>query len=455
MNFLARKAALFLLVVVTLFSCKKDPVEIGLPQEQTIGVFFDSLTLHTSTVLVDSVRTSLYPMSSFLLAGHYADNKLGIVTAKSFLQIWPATDTLKLGTSPILDSLVLLLKPVYSYGDTTQMQSMYVHQLTEDIIPANDSSKVYYNTGSVSYEDAPIGSVTFSGSAYMPKDTTIRVRLSNDLGNEVIGMAGQYWKDFASTFNGLALIPGTINNAAILGFRNRLNDKESSPVAILRLYYKSDGTQKSYDFVVGHYFNQIQSDRSSTALASIQKPYDSIPASQTDEETYVQGGIGLMTKIEFSNIQKLKEKGNIAINSAQLIIEPVEGTYNSFTPLPPQLILYQVSDQGKLLKNSNGYGIPMLGGYNLGTPLIAVYNTTTKSYVFDLGGSIQQILRKPQATFKAYLSVPSIFLNPLFGDSNIIRPSTSLEDNTHRLVLGSSRRNSNAIKLKIYYTQVK
>ncbi len=108
MNLLIRKLALCLSISALFLACE-DPQDIGKdlqPQNQDFGVLFtDTVTVRTSTVLVDSVRTSI---SNYMLAGQYMDAKLGTVTAKTFFQArFSGSDTTYiLAESPVYDSLV-------------------------------------------------------------------------------------------------------------------------------------------------------------------------------------------------------------------------------------------------------------------------------------------------------------------------------------------------------------
>ena len=448
MSFLIKRIAFFALLSFTFFSCE-DPKDIGLdlePGNQNFGVLFtEDLDVQTSTVLVDSVRTNTSP---YFLAGRYQDQVLGTITAKSFLQVRYniATDTLRLGDSPVVDSLVMILDYEYDYGNTGQPQNLFVHRLTDSL-----RRKVYYNYDKLSYEASPVGSLNFVADT---KRDTLRLHLSKEFGDYLVSFSGKSETDFQRSFYGLALMGGETDNGAIIA----PIITASSTATVLRLYYRNSASPdpKTYDFFLdGRNFNHIQSERTG-ALAGLQNPYDALPSANTGELSYVQAGIGLMTKIEFPDIQKLREKGNIGINRAELVISPVEGTVvNTATP-PPVLTLYGMGTDNKLVGDSTFRYIPLLADFaSTSIPNVSSYNSTKKNYTFPINNYINNLLYEPSATNGLFLSLPSVgFLS--FNPSTFSLPATTpyYERSVDRLVLGSRKHPTNPVKLRVYYTVV-
>jgi hypothetical protein len=450
MNFLIKKIAFFALISFAFFSCE-DPKDIGLdlePGNQNFGVLFtEDLEVQTSTVFVDSVRTNSSP---YFLAGRYQDQVLGTVTAKSFLQVrYSINDTLKLGDSPTLDSLVMILDYDYDYGNTGRSQTLFLHRLTDSL-----RRKVYYNYETLPYEPTPVGSLTFVADT---KRDTLRFRLNNDFGNYLISFAGKSEKEFLNNFYGFSLTGGETDNGAIIA----PIITASSTATVLRLYYHNTGSTdpKTYDFFLdGLNFNHIQNERTG-ALAGLQNPYDALPSGATGELSYVQAGIGLMTKIEFPDIEKLIEKGNIGINQAELIVAPVEGTIVNTTP-PPVLVLYGMGTDNKLVGDSAFRYVPLslLNDFAVDyTPNVAFYNSTKKIYTFPVNRYIRNLLYEPSATNGLFLSLPSIgILSVARINSRFSLPANTAyyERSVDRLVIGSRKHPTNAVKLKVYYTLV-
>jgi hypothetical protein len=252
MNFLIKKVTFCSLLVLTLFACEK-PGDIGLDIKnpgQSFGVLYtDTVTVQTSTVLVDSVRTSRASDNAYLLSGQYTDPQLGIVTARSFFQIYPATDSiLNLGEAPVADSVVLFLRNSYIYGDTIAVQPLNVHLLQNRV-----EDRVYYSTESIPLA-AVIGTAESLPGSRTTNDT-LRVRLDVGVGNQLTALNGRNRADFRNAFNGFAMVPQAGSNGAVLSFNI------VSTASRLRLYYHNTGSQTSkvFDFLVNenNSFNQL------------------------------------------------------------------------------------------------------------------------------------------------------------------------------------------------------
>jgi hypothetical protein len=443
MNLLIKKVALLLLLAAVFFSCE-DPKDIGLdlqPQNQDFGVFFtDTITVVTTTVLVDSVRTSNSP---YLLAGRYLDSKLGPIAAKSFFQVRYGSTAYNLGDAPVFDSLVLFLDYVYEYGNTGRFQNLYVHQLQDSI-----QRKTYYNYDEAGYSLNPVGKKEqFAAKLSSDSLSNLTIRLNENLGQNLMGFSGQEESEFLKAFYGLALIGAPDDNGAIIGINPSVSTSNAGTK--LRLYYHN-GTSTTpvfYDFYLdGRNYVNIKNE---TPLAGLQNPYDAISSANTNEETFVQAGIGLMTRIEFPYIQKLNEKGRIAINRTELEILPVEGTQVNSVNFPPILTLYKSGTDKKIPTNSPTLLFdPLIKDFSRANNFQqasqkASYNATSKSYAFSISEYINSILNEGSSVKALYLSVPSAELG---------LSSASYEHSVGRLVIGSNNHPNTPIKLKLYYT---
>jgi hypothetical protein len=460
MNFLIKKAAVFLLLVLTFFACEK-PGDIGLDIKnpgQSFGVLYtDTVTVQTSTVLIDSVRTSRNSDITYLIAGQYPDPQLGIVTARSFFQIYPATDSiLRFGESPKVDSVVLILRKRFIYGDTNTVQTLNLHVLQNSI-----DNKVYYNNNSIAFSPNVIGRAEWKP---LPRATgdTIRFKLDDSIGELLKTLNGQKEEALISSFNGFAIVPQSGSNAAVISF------PASTSAARLRMYYRNDPvtTQNIFDFVVypSYTFHQVINNKNApwNNLAI----YQPVSSAATGTETLIQGGTGIMTKVDIPHLLKLRENKTIRLNQAYLIVEPVQNKTGSITPLPQQLILYRADPTGKPLRNENGIYVPVEEFSNLslgGTPRIAGYNTTDKQYRFDITQYLQRLLDSKENVTNTsfYLSMPSFSLDSYYsrnGDNSPaieINPSSSLENSVSRLIIGSQQHPTNPLKLQLYYTEIK
>ncbi|WP_247236929.1 DUF4270 family protein [Telluribacter sp. SYSU D00476] len=428
------------------------PRDISLTPLTPVGTFYtDTLTVRTSTVLADSVRTS---NPDILLMGKYKDPLFGEITASSHFWVnTPATTAVEFGTTARYDSLVLLMGYSYTYGDTIPTQKLAVHRITEDL----SRTTTYYNTSKVAYAATPLGEKTFLAR---PSTTgTMRVRLSDNLGSELFTLlstpANQTNDKIHSVLKGLALVPGE-DNTAIIGI-------PGSNGVLLQLYYRSSPTDtvtKAYslgahlNLNTGPYragFNRVIADRTGTPLEDI-KPLQPIPASATNGYTYVQDALGVMTRIEIPYLNRLRANGPAAINRAQLTIRPDLSFNQPGITIPPFLVLLE-TDSTNLIKRNAGYELIVnsdVSGHS-NTPIdpqVQPYNPLTKDYTFFLTTQLQAIL-SGRKTNNSFLLTP-IYTNTL-GQTGT-RFESQLNNRVNRLVVGTK---PGDLKLIVFYTVAK
>ena len=172
--------------------------------------------------------------------------------------------------------------------------------------------------------------------------------------------------------------------------------------------------------------------------ASLVKTQLDNPASFTST-VYVQPLGGLRTKLFFPYLKKLKEKlGNIAINRAELIVPVITGTDNPLKPAQ-RLTLYRfdIAGQKQIIPDLGFLGEASFGGF---------YNSTTKTYSFNISTYIQDLINKPLAQYDTYLGTIDL---PLTNNINIAPAATT----ARRSVLGGKNHPQSPIKLKITYTK--
>lgn len=441
-----------MVLLTTLLTACDPPRDISLTPLTPVGTFYtDTLTVRTSTVLADSVRTS---NPDILLVGKYKDPLFGKITASSHFWVnTRATTAVEFGTTARYDSLVLLMGYGYTYGDTIPTQKLAVHRITEDLSPTT----TYYNTSKVAYAATPLGEKTFLARP----SGTVRVRLSDDLGQELFTLlstpANQTNDKIHSVLKGLALVPGE-NNTAIIGV-------PGTDGVLLQMYYRSSPTDtvaKAYS-LDAHFtqpssgityragFNRVTADRTGTPLEGI-KPLQPIPAAATKGYTYVQDALGIMTKIEIPHLNRIRANGPTAINRAQLTIRPDQSFVKPGITLPPYLVLLETDSTNQIKRNA-GYELIVnsdVAGHSSSPidPQISTYSTVTKDYTFFLTTQLQAIL-SGRKTNNSFLLTP-IYTTSL-GQAGT-RFESQLNNRVTRLVVGTK---PGDLKLIVFYTVAK
>lgn len=402
--------------------------DIGLdiqPQIQDINVYFtDTVTIHTSTVLLDSIATT---NTGYLISGQYLHPLVGNAGATSFFSIGINESSPSIATSAVYDSLVLLLDyDTYSYGDTTQMQHLSVHQLIDPLV----DTKVYYGFDQLAYVSEAMGSKVFQPRPFT--QVPLSIRLSDQMGEEMFNLAKANSltssMEVKNYIKGFALVPGNEDNASILRFN------ASSDSTVIRLYYHEtnlDTEKRTYDFKIsngGSYFNGFTGDRTSTDIALLQTTFQSIPSQTTQQQTYIQGGTGLRTRIDIPYLRSLNTIGNVGMNGATLVIEPVKGTYSSSVSLPESIVLQEVNGSNWIINTTAETSIS----------LQAEHQNETYYYKYDLTSYVNNVFAESTNSKNGLL---------------LSLPSTDNQNTLQTLVLGSNSNGQYKIKLEIYYTR--
>jgi hypothetical protein len=378
-----RKTILLFVLALICFSCgfesDMESLSIGgdfINTRSTISVV-DSFTVSLSTVKIDSLTTS---GNSIIWAGSYTDKEFGFISSTGYYEVG-IPETANVEANDSFDSLLLVMnyKKAY-YGDTSLLQSLQVYRLTGEI--KGDENGNFWNHSSVPYNPVPIGKVTFKPKP--SSNSKVKVRLSDQIGRDFLALmlekdeSVSTFEKFREYFKGLAIGPGIPSNS-ILSF-------SCDSTMNLELYTHRKGLEREsvlQKFPVGSTktsFNNFTADRTGTPIASIAKQLIRIPSSQSNYKTYVQSGIGLLTRIDFPTMQQLMETDRkYVLLKAELIMVPEPGTYKQ-VPLPSQLVLYHTDKSNRVVSE-------IVGDQNATLPgdlvIDKIYNEST-SYTFDI-----------------------------------------------------------------------
>ncbi len=410
-----------LLVLVTVVGCEWGDRDITLVRPNTDNlqvVYTDTVTIFRSTVMKDS----LFSASGNILAGHYEDNLLGKIEAKGFL-LPGLVAGISLQDRAVYDSLVLVTKYDYVYGDTTQRFSLSVHELLDDI-----SRNHYYNTSSAAYDSAPVGVREFFPR---PKSNdSLRIRLSDELGQRLFteGRANNIksQESLIKYFKGLAMVAGQSNNAGFIGF---IQERTT-----IYLHYHVDGpdgkTKYTVDLITGQFFNQVKNDRSGTPFEGLVASRNGLPVSATDGVSVIQSGVGLMTRLDFPYIHQFgADLGKVIVNRAFLRIQLPRNPEVPYMPPPARIGLYTTGANNDWDPSSS----PLITGVFEDD---LVYNA--RYYQIDVSALMMQMAQEKTKSNYGFL------LGPLPAATN---SASTYPTTLDRLVLPSG-----SVKLHIYFT---
>lgn len=429
--------------MISLSSCQKSD-SVSLSQEQGLAIAItDTISLETSTLLLDSLPTAA---KGLMLAGTISDADLGKIRTVSYFQISPSElSSITVPEDAVFDSIRLKLHySGYFYGDTTVDHTLTAHQLSKRMTISSNpgylepeesnvfsSSATFYNRTSLSYDANPIASRTIKPRP--ASGDSVLLKLSSSLGNELFKMVRNSDSRIANTEEFLDYFKGITLRAdgnAVIGY------KDSAQVKIYYSYMGADGLKKRNEMLFNVYdtnyqFNSFSADRSNTPLQTLSLQNKLIPASSTGNKTYIQGGLGLVTKIAIPYISYLAGDDHISLNKAELIVQSTAGSNKHF-PLPKQLTL-----------------------------LVANTNNAPQSTLTDASGNAvalslyQQLTGVEKASYSA--SLTNYIGNYLKSYNNtsllLSLPVNELGSSISRLELGSKDHPAAKIKLIITYTK--
>jgi hypothetical protein len=417
--------------------CQKTAIQYG---EQYVDngvtniILVDSISPVVSTIFKDSVVTSL---GNSLLVGSYTDSYFGKTSASTYLQLAPPALADLLNNAQY-DSMALLMKCNGTYyGDTSAPVTFNVNQLSQEIKLAEGQS-YFFNTSSF-----PVNSTTLGSRSFRLRPLTgdsANIRLDDAKGQELYNMIknkSAILKDnilFTDYFKGLQVSAATNNN--VFSFKDSV---------VMRLYYhQTDISRESKYFDFTFYnkplqFNHISADRSGTPLAALNTQNNELSSVATGNTGYLQPATGIYLKIGFPYIRKLLERTDfIKIIRADLIVKPLQNSYNGFYPLPP--VLYGAQTDGA---NEAGTAISAVVSGAAATEtgnlsIDAVYGTNT-NYTYDVTSYLQQ-----------EITVAAINKNGLL----LIPPGDTRFSSLNRLVIGDVQNVKNKLQLNVYYISV-
>lgn len=481
MNLWARRIGQLLLVAPFLFACKEDTSLLGFKNPNSkFKVRYVEIPIASSNYLVDSLSTSTFISNGVgqFLVGEYLDADLGKVTAIAQTRFLPLRRDTILKTTKF-DSAFIELRYTFNAVGANQNptnQTFEVFELTEAL--EYDSLPYYMNRSLKAVGAEVLGDTIVSPDVadftemLEDRDTLIlKIRIQafgEKLFNEALAYSNgadpdstYYFPDkFVEKYKGLSI--QSASGDKIFGFS--IND----PFSKISVHYSApaDTVARTINFTFSTSsasrtmaFNHISSDRTGSEVEGINFYVD-----KTDKDVrYSQSGIGIMTKLDFSNFFNFTDTipkiisgtdtvPSIIINSAELILSEIQKT-GGFNPASSYKLAV-LRDNNRLAPVKTGadstnvisYGgwlVPdnTVARFPVMTPIGDIansaalsYSSTTNSYSAFLSVFLQElsIAKADKTQFKKYVLVPA-----------------SIRINQDVSRFGVHKDN---IKLKIYYT---
>lgn len=451
---------------ILFFSCQDsfEEHEVGKDLINSDNSVFvtDTVLIKSSTVKLDSIITS-----NTSLIGSYHDEFLGKIKSDAYFRIKPKSSfVLTDEYNPVLDSVVVIFKPTsYYYGDTLKKQSLKVFLVEEEMKNKFDKDVNFYNTQSfkISSQVASIDDAATFPKGYRDemRDQDIRLKIEGETGEAFINTV------FKEAFK--IGLDNRINNyyrwkelshgICIKASDENANIFSMTPESFkLRFYYHDDisepitkeqeekdtsgisekGSHKIFDFQLNTevQFSNISSDRSNTPLENLVKQNQEIKSIDTyntyKNVSFIQAGVGLLTKINFPSVRELNKLGfDRTLLKAELIFYPLLNTQNNNERrLPILFYLNQTNSKNEQL----GYLMKSKSA-KLSSTFVPSDQSELESYFsFDLTSHINLLLTDNDR-----------------NDASLLITPNNLNTSFNRMILSNTGSNKRRIKLKLTY----
>lgn len=387
---------LSLILGFVLVACKKESATIGkngLDQNDLlINGAIDTFQLETYSEFEDSALSS---NTETALLGSYVDPIFGKVTSEFYTQLRLEGVNPNFGDLSLvsIDSFVLGLE-YRSYYGKLDPQTFEVYQLDQDL--SMDST--YYSfqtraTKSLDWMMSDKKTLTPKPSSQIKiganlVDAQLRLFLDTNLARNLMLAAQTNPTDFSSNENFLTYFKGLnvkVNNPTQAeGEGAMLYFNLTAPNSKLTIYYKVNGEQKDFDFLI----DSESADFNHVTIDNEGKKPKQILANPTlgSQEFYAQANYsrGVVKIPHLSKIPK-----NSLIQYAKLELPVTFYSYDPYFPSAIMSVSTKINFTDERLYNIN---------------VVGEYSDVTKSYVIDLKDYIQQLLTENIENRGIYIS---------------------------------------------------
>lgn len=486
-------------VIFVFIGCKKlnESTDLGgglIPPVDNINTFDTSITVlsYNDTLGIQNDSIRLGTSEEFFLGKINNDPFFGKTDARLFLQLKPASypfafNNINGPDSLFIDSVVLVLDYVETYGDTITPQTLNVYEVDQSSNFVPDSAYLI-RQNNFTYSNL-LGTRTVAPQALkdsvktLDGDTTnyqLRIKLNNSFGTRLLNydstvnpLRGAYANDsvFRSKFKGFALQSMNTGNA-IMGF-DLANGR--TKLAVYYRYYKNkpniDTATAYFTFVTG-----AATGSNSAAANHIIRDYTGTPAlaslnngSGSDPILYMMNTPGTYASIKIPDLALVN---NRVVHRAELYMEELYDISDSTFRAPDYMYLDAVDPSittaqkfrtipYDLHVNSSGSALDY-GPFGV-APVYATdpFGNRIRTWHFNMTRYVQHLLTRTQSLyefrlFPAYRFVEQFGIPPGADVGTVIAINPSIAKGRVRLIgsTGPLDTNPRKMKLRLIYSKL-
>ena len=430
----------------------------------------------------DAVRADSYALQRATL-GAFTEGQFGTQKSAYVTQVRLSKYAPDFGTNPIVDSVVLEIKPQYDattkavtttnvthegqvakhtltkyetvkYGNPAATMNIDVHEIATDL-GAVGTEKLSNST--VTTSGVPLGTKVFSGNVYavsinktsdntalLTKETGLRIQLNasyfqTKIANKSGAIELSNESNFINYFKGLK-ISVRENDGYLINF--------APNEVTMTMYYKSGGKSNTFSFDLGSsnvHFSKISYTRSTTFNSVMAN----INSTNGDPLLYMQGmgGPGAGIKLNgagVSDLKRLYKERGAAILSAKVRLYTDTNTWNNSYTKPVGFLVRKqgetdfITDLKTMLGNSN---------YSL----VKAYSTNSNPsyYDIDITKTIKDIVEKEVEAKDLIINIGEY----LTSNGNLVSEdyNNNVSSPYRAVFVGTNTANNNRPKLMVTY----
>ncbi|MCF8459353.1 MAG: DUF4270 domain-containing protein [Flavobacteriales bacterium] len=391
-------AAFFGLLIILITASCKEPDGIGLdvlPEGEEMSIaWIDTFTIEARTILYDSVQTSGLSSGTYLI-GDFGDPIFGRVQSELFMQFKLPSTSVEFPSDAVVDSIILNLAYVGSYGSTDKLKGTMtfgVFELEEDLRNTSTSDSAYYSTASHAISATPLAVHQFRPDLYSDvisgSDTirpSLRIPLENSLGTRILESNNLASNDvFLTEFRGLNIKP--VDASMPSGFGSILYFNVASSFSWVKLFYHTDTDTLFVNFLTANTDGVHTAFHHEYAPTSIESAIAGGTVTGA-ERLYIHSMAGTRMKVELPHLRELNNLGAVAINKAELVV-PLDVDVIDEFGVPNNLQVTVIDSIGNpvfpvdFFEGSDYYG--------------GVYDSENKQYIFNIARHLQSLLNAPE-----------------------------------------------------------
>lgn len=400
--------SLIFLIGCIVISCKKDNSLLGvdvLPEGDAVNtIVSDTSTIQLFTIKQDSTR-SFNELEKFI--GHHMDPYFGQTNATIITRmvIPNNASNISFGEDPqvVNAEIVLAVSANGIIGDTASKLTYNVHQLNTSL----ETSKIYYtNFKGYSINATPIANHT-SGITLANGKVYLKIPVNPAFAQSIISNPNYLVNNsaFINTYKGL-LIKAAGTNLNPSGNSGMLLKIDMNSAETGFYVYYQNGTPASTKTTLSYRFafsgeesvrlNTVQYDPFNGGNIFLRKQLagDSLAGAQN---VFLKGLGNMRIRLKLPYLHKYTEKQAIAVSRALVVVKVDQGINGTSIPVPPTLALLTMDSTGRELLVTDQLNTSLVSRYD------GYYNTTNKTYSFDISRHIQGILSGKQKNYGFYL----------------------------------------------------